>query len=118
MEDIIWFNKEKGKKSGAEDVTISKVKKGYALKIRNGWPKEISESGFIRIGFSRDGKKIFFMNATASNGWSMTGKKGQDTMTITFQSPKLTDGLARFEGAYNMEVSEDELCYIDRRNVL
>ena len=34
----------------------------------------------------------------------------------TIRDDKVIDGLVRFIGDYDMEVSEDNLCYIDRRN--
>lgn len=118
MDDIIWVNKEKGGWTRkAEDVSIRKVKNGISIIVRNNWYEELTTTEYIRFGFSKsDRNKLYFMASTPESGWKLT-KGNTLNYSTTVRDERLTTGLIRFEGDYNIEISEDNLFYIDRRNV-
>lgn len=118
MEDIIWVNKEKGGWTRkAEDVSIRKVKNGMSITFRNNWFEELTTTEYIRFGFSNsDRNKLYFMASASNNGWKFT-KNTTLNYSAVIRDERLMTGLTRFEGDYNVELSEDNLFYIDRRNV-
>lgn len=121
MEEIVWFDKERG---GAvrkhEDLSITSVKNGISIIVRNNLAEEISSTSFFRIGFgNNDRNRLFFMAADKNHGWKFTrSSSNPSTMTCQIRDDRLVDSLKRFEGDYNLDISEDNLFYIDRRNVI
>lgn len=102
------------------DITIGKTKNVVSVIVRNGWETEITKTGYIRIGFSSQNKnRMYFMAADAQHGWKLSP---QTTTTANYKTlirdDKVSDGMLKFIGDYDIEVSEDNLCFIDRRNVL
>ncbi len=122
MESIVWFNKDRtGYMQKKCDVTIGKLKDGgITATVRNGWHEEISKTGYMRIGLSSSSKtKLFFMASDAEHGWRLSPTAKEKTnFKVTIRDGRVADGLVRFIGDYEMEISEDNLCYIDRKNVL
>lgn len=121
MEDIVWFNKEKGGNYGKkEDVSIKKLKAGVSIIIRNGLDEEITTTNYVRIGFSNENRtRLYFMGAQPNTGWKFSrSNKNSSTVTIAIRDDRLVSGLLKFEGDYNLEISEDNLFFIDRKNVV
>ena len=119
MEDIIWFNKDRtGYTHKRSDVSINKNKDCVSIIIRNDWVTEVTQTGYIRIGMSPGNKnRLYFMAADEQNGWKMSNSPNSKmNYKTTIRDDKVIVGLVRFIGDYDMEVSEDNLCYIDRRN--
>lgn len=120
MEEIVWFNKEKSGVDGKKcDVSVTKLKNGsITIYIRNGWMDEISKTGYMRVGLSRKNKNtLYFMAAEKEKGWKII-KPSKGCEKIQIRDERVVEGLVRFLGDYEMELSDDNLCYIDRRNVL
>lgn len=129
MEKIVWFEKtHTTSPSSNYDCTVTKRKnkKGIStaiivIKFRNGVIQTL-ESEYIRAGLSPDGKKLFFAPAKKETGWKLgsDGNKNdapeREILRIQIADEKLSDGLLRFLGDYEIEISEDNLLYIDSRN--
>ena len=119
MEEIVWFEKDnKGWEKKGNDISINKTKNGYSIIIRNDWTSEMSTTGFIRLGFSKDGMKLFFMAADKASGWKIHKIARGVNHNVSVSADRICTALARFEGEYNIEVSGDNICFIDRRNIL
>lgn len=121
MEDIVWFNKDRtGYTVKKCDITISKVQHGVSIIVRNGWETEMTKTGYIRIGFSsRDKNKMYFMAADEQHGWKLSVQpSASQNYKTNIRDERVADGMLKFIGDYDVEVSEDNICFIDRRNVL
>lgn len=122
MESIVWFNKDRtGYSQKKCDVTVSKLKDGgIVITIRNGWHDEITKTGYMRIGLASNSKnKMYFMASDAGHGWRLSPTAKEKTnYKVTIKDSRVSDGLVRFIGDYEMEISEDNLYFIDRKNVL
>ena len=121
MDEIVWFGKERvGNTRKSEDVSIKNTKSGVSIIVRNNLAEEISESMFFRIGFGKnDRNRLYFMSADKVHGWKFSrSSTNQATMSCMLRDERMVDGLRRFEGDYNLEISDDNMFYIDRRNVL
>lgn len=120
MEDIVWVNKEKTGSVAKGDISISKIKGGVSIIVRNGWQDEVTNTGFIRFGFSpNDKNKLYFMPADHKHGWKLS-VQNSNTKNLKAQvsDAKVVDGLLRFIGDYKLDVNDDNIFFIDRRNVL
>lgn len=122
MEEIIWFRNDgrsRGNKS-TSDVTVSLRKNGkennkvLSIRFRNEIAGEF-KSDFIRFGLSKDGKKMFFLPARREDGWKLNGYKGNESTKFIVINSMKYDELLRFIGDYSMQVSEDDVLYIDSR---
>lgn len=120
MEEIMWFNKDRtGWTINKSDVTVSKVKDGISVIIRNGWETEISSTGYIRVGFSSQNRnRMYFMAADEHHGWKLSSQRTSSTFKTVIRDERVVDGMTKFIGDYNIEVNEDNICFIDRKNVL
>lgn len=121
MENIVWFNKDRsGWTQKKCDLSISKVKDGISIIVRNGFGVEITNTGYIRIGFSEKNRnRMYFMGADKDHGWKLCTQPNNTTnLKAQISDAKVVDGLLKFIGDYELEISEDNLFYIDRRNVL
>lgn len=121
VENIVWFNKERsGWTQKKCDMTISNTKGGINIILRNGLREEVTSTGYIRIGFSeKDKNRMFFMAADKDHGWKLSLQPNSTTSCRSHISDeKIIEGMLRFIGDYDLEISEDNLFYIDRRNVL
>lgn len=121
MENIVWFNKDRsGWTQKKCDMSVSKVKDGINIILRNGLCEEVTSTGFIRIGFSeKDRNRMFFMAADKDHGWKFSLQPNSTTSYRThIRDEKVIEGMLRFIGDYDLEISEDNLFFIDRRNVL
>lgn len=121
MEQITWFNKEcqRGGVRLTADISITKTKQGITVIIRNNRGPEISKSGYIRLGVTKSNKNIlYFMTADKQHGWKLSARADKSTTTyrICLMEQRMVDLLSRFVGDYNLEISEDNLFFIDRRN--
>lgn len=119
MEEIVWFNKEIDTTWKQSDVSVTKLKDGSInIIIRNGWMEEITKTGYMRIGFSAKSKnKLYFMAAEKDKGWKIINPK-KGSSKIQLSGTKAVEGCLRFIGDYEMELSDDNLFFIDRKNVL
>ena len=121
MEDIVWFEKESAK-GGArknEDITIRKTKQGIIITARNGIASDISKTTYIRFGTPKNNQNtLYFMAADPYKGWKLSAKdnKTPDISRAHISDPRMVDLLSRFVGDYDLEISDDNLFYIDRRN--
>lgn len=121
VENIVWFNKDRsGWTQKKCDMTISKVKDGINVIIRNSLGEEVTSTGYIRIGFAeKDKNRMYFMAADKAHGWKMSLQPNSTTSHRThIGDEKVIEGMLRFIGDYDLEISEDNLFYVDRRNVL
>ena len=121
MEDIVWFEKEsaKGGVRKTEDITIRKTKQGMVVTVRNGAADDISKTGYIRFGTPKNSQNtLYFMAADPYKGWKLTvrDKDEPNTRRAIVSDSRMVDLLSRFVGDYDLEVSDDNLLYIDRRN--
>ena len=129
MENIVWFNKKSlhgnpGKKC---DISVQVRKRTGKISIifRNNIHEEITTTQHLRVGLSpNDKNKLYFMASDPRNGWKLTptnknSPKGTaGNMSIAISDDKLINSLRRFEGDYNADITEDNIIYIDRRNVI
>lgn len=118
MENITWFNK-KGHRGSKHDVSVTRHKSNknrISFTFRNG-EIDTLEADFIRIGFSMDGKKMYFSPAQSNNGWKLLKGKSKTPGTSSFAitEPFLYDKLLSYIGEYDFEISDDNLLYIDSR---
>lgn len=121
VENIVWFNKDRsGWTQKKCDMTISKVKDGINIIIRNSLGEEVTSTGYIRIGFAeKDKNRMYFMAADKAHGWKFSLQPNSTTSyRAHISDDKVIEGMLRFIGDYDLEISEDNLFYIDRRNVL
>jgi len=120
MEDIVWVNKECTGGLSKGDLSITKVKDGVCIIVRNGWQDEITNTGFIRFGFSpKDKNKLYFMSADEKHGWKLSVQNsGTKNLRAQVSDAKVVDGLLRFIGDYELDVNDDNIFFIDRKNVL
>lgn len=121
MENIVWFNKDKsGWTQKNCDMTISKSKDRINIILRNGMCEEVTSTGYIRIGFAeKDKNRMYFMAADKDHGWKFSLQPNSKTSYRSHISDtKVIDGMLRFIGDYDLEISDDNLFFIDRRNVM
>lgn len=120
MEGIVWINKTKTGCSKKTDISIYKISRGVSILVRNGWQDKITDTGHIRFGFSpSDSGKLFFMPADSAHGWGLhIQNSSTDNLRATVTDRRYVEKLLEFVGDYDMEVSEDDICFIDRKNAL
>ena len=119
--NVTWFNKEPRKRAvNPADITIKKSKSGFYLYVRNDNADLMSETGYIRLGVSNeDPHLLIFMAASKQDGWKLAKFTNHDDIRIVqFNSGKILDLLARFEGDYMLDITEDNLFCINRKDVL
>ena len=112
-----WIKKENTPSKA--DVSIVKGQQNnrdcIRITFRNGVYEDFP-TGFVRLGFSQDGKCLGFMNAKPSTaGWRICGSG--NTRNIMISDKRAIDGLFRFLGDYEMEIDEQNRVYIDRRHI-
>lgn len=121
MEDIVWFEKQRGGVSYKKnDCSINRLKNGYSIVVRNGLAEEMTKTDYMRIGFSKENKtRLLFMAADEKKGWKFVQSRTNPlTKTALVSDERMIQALARFEGDYNLEISDDNFFYIDRKNIL
>ena len=123
MMNITWFNKEQGARPvNPADITIRKSSKTgvYSILVRNGNADLMSETGYIRLGVSEEDRNILvFMAASKKDGWKLAQYNNHPDIKIAqFYTGKILDLLARFEGDYNLDITEDNLFYLNRKEML
>lgn len=124
MEEIVWIEKEKiGNPGRTCDVTVATHRDGNVrIVFRNGYADEIAPESFIRFGLSpNDKNRLYFMAANAKTGWKLspTNKMpGNNSKATSVSLEKISRTLRKFDGDYNLEISDDNLFFIDRRNVI
>ena len=128
MENIVWLNKEHyGNYGKRYDISIQTRKKSGKISIifRNGIDEEITNTDHIRIGLSpTDKNKMYFMASDSKNGWKLkytsdktNAKNPSNNKGIQLGDERMVDALRKFEGDYTAEITEDNIIFIDRRNV-
>ena len=115
-DEVYWFTKFSEPKSRAKvelkDVSVTLRANGrIAITLRNGIKHEF-KSEYIRVGLSTDGKKLYFLASNDKSGWKLY-KINDTSAYITLPNDKK---LYMFMGDYDIEISDDNLLYIDSRN--
>ena len=123
MEEIIWFKKESlGNPGKSCDVTVTTQKDNKVrIIIRNGFADEIAPTEYMRIGLSpNDKNRLYFMAANDKTGWKLSKTANSESINkgVLIGGEKAGHALRRFDGDYNLEISEDNIFFIDRRNVI
>ena len=117
--EFIWVNKSSHCNRSKADVTVGKKKKyeqeHISIIFRNAVFEDF-DTGYIRLGFAKDGKRLAFMSCDRENGWKIY-KSGATTRYIVVRGQDIIDRLVKFLGDYDMQVSDDNYLYIDRRDV-
>lgn len=121
MKEIIWLAKScSGRKQHHGDISITKVKKGFSIRIRSELAEEMTETGYIRIGVARhDQNLLYFMAADSDHGWKLSMPTTKDsTCSLRITTEETFDTLGKFVGDYNLEISDDNLFFVNRRNLI
>ena len=117
--NFIYFNKEKNRKTA--DVRIAVKQRGEYTAARIWFSsaniEDITKTGFVRFAVPEGNKNQLFFFATDKDKGYKLHKQGNSSY-MEIQQTNITELMKRFEGKYDLEITEENYIYVDRRNAL
>ena len=117
--NFIYFNKENIRKTADVKITL-KQHGDYTLAritFSSANIEDITKTGYLRFAVPEgDKNKLFFLATDKAKGYKLH-KQGKNSYTEIRQA-NITELMKRFEGKYDLEITDENFIYVDRRNAL